>query len=162
MLVLIPKSVSNLMLFLLLVGLTGCNESNTATHLQQLKKQTLSLPSGEKLTVYIADADKDQKKGLSTILEKDFSDTETMLFTGSHMHIRQFWMPETHFNLDIIFLNADYYVLDIHRNVQHYPKKEPRSKVPLSKEVFSQHVLEIKSSSPYAKQIKPGMILDLK
>lgn len=161
MLALIPKSISNLMLFLLLISMTGCN-SSTASHLKELATKTLTLPSGKTLKVYIADSDKDQKKGLSSIKDEDFSDNEAMLFTGPRMYMRQFWMPETHFNLDIIFLNADYYVLDIHRNIQHFPKKGPKSEVPLSKEVFSQHVLEIKASSPYAKQIKPGMILDLK
>jgi uncharacterized membrane protein (UPF0127 family) len=161
MLKVIPKTVVKLMLFLLLLSLTSCNNS-TASHLQKLVVKTVTLPSGSKLKTYIADTDSDQKKGLSTILPEDFSDNEAMLFTGDRMHIRQFWMPETHFNLDIIFMNADYYILDIHRNVKHYKKREPRRNVPLSKQVYSQHVLELKASSPLAKEIQPGMILEIK
>ena len=160
MLVVIPKTAVKLMLFLPLLLLTSCNES-TASHLQSLQMKTITLPSGAKLKTYIAESDADQKRGLSKIMPEDFSDNEAMLFTGSTMHIRQFWMPETHFNLDIIFMNADYYVLDIHRNIQHFTKREPRRSVPLSKEVYSQHVLEIKADSPYAKEIQPGMILKL-
>jgi len=161
MLVYIPKTAVNLMLFLLLLPLTSCNNSS-ASHLKEMEVKSLTLPSGATVKVYVADRADHQKKGLSTILSKDFSDTETMLFTGNRMHMRQFWMPETHFNLDIIFMNADYYILDIHRNVQHHLKREPRREVPLSKEVYSQHVLEIKTSSPLAKEFQPGMILEIK
>ena len=96
---------------------------------------------------------------ISTLESKDFSGTEGMFFTGAKMYPRQFWMPETHFNLDIIFLNADLYVLDIHKNIQHYKTREPKHKVPLSKEVISQHVLEIRADSPLSGKVQPGMIL---
>ena len=158
MLVVIPKTAVKLMLFLLLLSMIGCTES-TALHLKKLKVKTIVLPSGTKLKTYIADSGTDQKRGLSKIMPEDFSETEAMLFTGNRMHMRQFWMPETHFNLDIIFMNTDYYVLDIHRNIQHHTKREPRRDVPLSKEVYSQHVLELKADSPLAKEIQPGMIL---
>lgn len=148
------------MLFLLFLLVTACNNS-TASHLKELEVKYFVLPSGKKIKTYIAKTDEEQKKGLSTIQPADFGMNEGMLFPAERMFIRQFWMPETHFNLDLIFMNADYYVLDIHRNLQHFPKREPRRDVPLSKEVYSQHVLEVRSDSPLAKEIQPGMILKL-
>lgn len=105
---------------------------------------------------------KEQKRGLSKIKDEDFPHGEGMFFTGNKMYMRQFWMPETHFNLDIVFLNSDLYILDIHRNLAHFPKPAPRSKIPMSKEVFSRHILELKSGSPLAKQIKIGQFLKWK
>lgn len=158
----ISQTTLKLMLFLALgLFLTSCNTS-TASHLELLEKKEITLPSGETLKAYIAKTAKEQKKGLSTIKSEDFSDREVMFFPANRMFVRQFWMPETHFDIDIIFLNQDLYVLDIHRNLKHFPAKYPQDEIPKSKEVFSQHVLEIKSSSPLAKKIKRGMILKWK
>jgi uncharacterized membrane protein (UPF0127 family) len=104
--------------------------------------------------------DNQQREGLSKIASSDFSDKDGMFFTGNKMFPRQFWMPETHFNLDVFFLSADLYVLDIHRDLQHSPtKSRNRSIVPLSKEVICQHVLELKANSELANKIKRGMVL---
>ena len=157
----IQQSIPKLIIFLsFLTYLTSCNSSSS--HLKGYQTKTLTLNTGEKLTIYIADSAEKQVRGLSNIQDKDFSNNEGMLFLGEGMSPRQFWMPETFFDLDIFFLTEDFYVLDIHRNLKHSPSKSrDRSSVPLSKEVVSQHVLEIKSSSPLAKKIKRGMILKL-
>lgn len=120
------------------------------------------LPTGETISTYLAVKDAEQKQGLSNIPAKIFKNNEAMLFTGKRNRWRQFWMPETFFDLDIVFLSKDLYVLDIHRALKHFPHKGPRNKIPLSKRVYCQHVLEIKASSPLAKKIHPGMILKLK
>ncbi|MBD65013.1 MAG: hypothetical protein CME62_07385 [Halobacteriovoraceae bacterium] len=148
-------------LITLSVMLTGCN-SDSASHLDKLKIRKLVLPSGVEIKTYIAKSHQEQKKGLSGVLPQDFSDKEAMLFPMDRMRARQFWMPNTHFNLDIIYLNKDMYVLEIHRNLAHFPKDGPDHLIPRSKTVFSQHVLELKASSPYAQEIQPGMILKFK
>jgi uncharacterized membrane protein (UPF0127 family) len=159
MIVFIPQRASKLMLFLFFfLYMTACF-SNSASHLKEYKHQTIILPNGKSFKVYMAKSYKEQKQGLSTIKDEDFSADEGMFFTGHKMYMRQFWMPNTHFNLDIIFLNADLYVLDIHRNLEHFKEAGPRAKVPMSKEVYAQHILEIKSDSPLAKKIKIGQIL---
>jgi uncharacterized membrane protein (UPF0127 family) len=128
--------------------------------LQGYQKRTLLLPSGEEILVFIAKNETQQKRGLSTIKNADFTPYMGMLFPISKMRLRQFWMPETYFDLDIIFMNEDLYVLDIHRNMPHSSGSKKNAKY--SKKVFSQHVLEIKSSSPLAKKIVPGMIFKWK
>jgi uncharacterized membrane protein (UPF0127 family) len=156
---LIPQRASKLMLFLFFfLYMTACL-SNSASHLEEYEHKTILLPNGKTFKVYMAKTYKEQKRGLSKIKSEDFSQKEGMFFTGKKMYMRQFWMPETHFNLDIVFLNADLYVLDIHRNLEHFPSPGPRSKVPMSKEVFAQHILEVKAQSPIAKEVKIGQFL---
>ncbi len=158
----IPQTLAKLIIFLgYLSFLTGCNAS-TADHLKGYKHTTMKLPSGEEFKVHIAETYSQQKMGLSKIKPGDFPTNEGMLFPEERMFTRQFWMPNTHFDLDVIFMNADYYVLDIHRSLKHYPHPADRSKTPFSKEVFSQHVLELRSDSPLAKKISPGMTLKFK
>ncbi len=159
----IHQSSLLLIKILLLGSLISCNETTTDSGKNKFKSYQqgeITLPSGKKLKVYMAINDQQQQMGLSHIKDSEFADNDTMIFMDKRYSSRQFWMPDTHFNLDIIFLNEDLYVLDIHRNLKHYPKSGPREKIPLSKKVYCQHVLEIKSSSPLAKEIKPGMILN--
>ncbi len=158
----IQQRAPKLILFLSLLSLlSGCNAS-TASHLQSYKQVIMTLPTGEKLKTYIAESRSQQTKGLSGIKPKDFKDNEAMLFTGNTMMERQFWMPDTHFDLDIIFMNQDFYILDIHRSVPHFPRKPKfKGEVPLSKVVFSQHILEVKSNTKFSKKIHPGMQLKM-
>lgn len=161
----IPQRPLSFILFLVLIhAVTACNtqgNESSSEHLKSYPVKTLML-EGEKIKVFVADTAERQRKGLSTIKAQDFSKDWGMLFPEKSMRLRQFWMPETYFDLDVIFMNGDYYVLDIHRSLKHYPKKGGRRglEVPLSKEVFSQHVLEVRSDSPVAKKIKPGMVLE--
>ena len=153
----IHYSLTKLINFLLLCCLfIACNDQ---LNFKNYFKGTIELPTGEKLTTYLAINEQQQKQGLSHITDNQFKNDEVMLFVGHESSFRQFWMPETFFNLDIIFLTKDLYVLDIHRNLQHFTKDGPREMIPISKRVRCQHVIEIKSSSPLAELIQPGMIL---
>lgn len=139
----------------------GCS-ANSASAFKDLDFAQLELPSGALIKVYIARSPDEQKKGLSSIASHEFKDNEAMLFPATKMQWRQFWMPDTHFDIDVIFLSKDFYVLDIHRSLPKTQKGTPKRLIPKSKTVYSQHVLELKSSSPYASQITPGMILEWK
>ena len=149
-----------LIIFLCLISfLGGCNAS-TSEHLKSYMTKTLILPSGAQMKVYIAESVEKQKLGLSGIKSKDFKANEAMLFPWTKMKMRQFWMPNTHFDLDVVFMNGENYILEIHRGLKHFPKDGPKNKIPLSKEVYSQNILEVRSDSALAKQLKPGMILN--
>ncbi|MEX0798647.1 MAG: DUF192 domain-containing protein [Bacteriovoracaceae bacterium] len=146
-------------ILILSTGCLGFDGDDARSRIEDLNKGQIILPSGETLQVFVAYSPQEQRNGLSGVKNEQFSNDEGMLFPATKMMPRQFWMPNTHFNLDIVFLTGDFYVLDIHRDLEHYPEAEPKGKAPLSKKVFSQHVLEVKSSSPLAKEIQPGMTL---
>lgn len=144
--------------------LVSCNESKTQNPFRTYPKVEIELPSKTKVNIYVAVDPKRQQLGLSGVRPSELNNNDTMLFTGNHYQVRQFWMPETYMNLDIIFLDSELNIVDIHRNVPHYPKKvtyENKDEVPVSKKVYCQHVLEIKTSSPLAKEFKIGMQLKL-
>jgi len=146
----IQQTLVKLIIFLTFIS---CTQSNP---FKDYQKSQLLTKSGDKLEVIIALSRDQQQKGLSNIKADEFKDNQVMLFTGEKTRLRQFWMPETFFDLDIVFLTKDLYIIDIHRGVKHHAKKYPRSEVPISKSVFCTHVLEIKSSSPLAQKIQAG------
>jgi len=156
-----PKLIKKLGIILILLMACGCND-DARSRLNSLKQGEIILPSGKSMRVYVAKSPIEQLKGLSNVTMDFFKDSDSMLFPGYEYKLRQFWMPETHFNLDIVFLTKDFYVLDVHRNLQSFPDKEPKSKIPKSKMVRAWHVLELKSSSELAKEIVPGISLKWK
>lgn len=139
--------------------LVSCSSKDPFPH---LKKGTLELPGGIKIITHIAEDPKSQTKGLSGLKDSDFSDDQAMIFFYHTNSSKQFWMPDTHFNLDIFFLDKDYKVLAVDRDVPHHPGMEEPPRIPRTRVVYSRHVLELKSSSPHAKSILVGQTLNFK
>jgi uncharacterized membrane protein (UPF0127 family) len=116
----------------------------------------LILPSGKKLKIDLALTKREKQQGVSGIQAKDFPDDRGLLFVYWDDAYRRFWMPDTHFDLDIFFLDRNLKIRDIERNVPHHPGWQNPSKIPQTRAILSAHVLEMKSASPFAKEIKPG------
>lgn len=154
-----PKLIKKFGQILTLSLLLASCDDDARSRLEKLEQGQVVLPSGKELKVFVARGASEQVQGLSGLTPQDFGEDEAMLFPSRQNKVRQFWMPNTHFNLDIVFLTKDLYVLDVHKNLESYPHKGPKDKIPLSKAVYSRHVLEIKSSSPLAKEIRPGISL---
>jgi uncharacterized membrane protein (UPF0127 family) len=113
-------------------------------------------PYGKSVVLRLAITRSEHQKGLSGLSPKDFGINEGMLFINPQMGIRQFWMPDTYFNLAIIFLDQNLKIVGIEPNVPHHPGfKEPPS-IYRTKEYFAQYVLETKTESPFNKKLKAG------
>jgi uncharacterized membrane protein (UPF0127 family) len=147
-------------LVILISFLISCQD--TQLPFKDYRTTEIILDAETKLITFVAITDQQQRQGLSSLKPEQFADNYAMLFPAKRDKVRQFWMPDTHFDLDIFFLSKDFYVLDIERNFPHYPHKGPEDRIPMTRPVLCRHVLEVKSSSPLAKKIKIGMILNLK
>ncbi|OFZ49010.1 MAG: hypothetical protein A2381_15495 [Bdellovibrionales bacterium RIFOXYB1_FULL_37_110] len=119
----------------------------------------LLIPPDHKIQVQIAATEKDQKKGLSGVPSENFKADQGMLFCFAKEEIKVFWMPDTRFNLDIFFLGSDLTVLDIERNLPFYRGFANPQKIPRTRPIKAQHVLEMRADSPLAKKITKGMKL---
>lgn len=119
----------------------------------------LIFPDNKKLLTYKAIKEEDQIKGFSGIKEEQLNpDSDIgLLFVFKKIGIRQFWMPDTYFNLDIIYLDEKYSILKIDRNVPYHPgKNENIKKIPIASTVKCLDVLEIPTKSTFTKKIKIG------
>lgn len=119
-------------------------------------------PSGEKIKLRLATTPEAQSRGLSGIKSHEFADNEGMLFMYNQSAPRRFWMPDTYFNLDIYFLDANFKILAVEKNVPHHPGRQEPPLIYQTKTYVSQHVLEMKSSSKISKKLKAGDKLRLK
>ncbi|MBL6988712.1 MAG: DUF192 domain-containing protein [Bacteriovoracaceae bacterium] len=119
----------------------------------------ISFPFGATIEVDLAISPKDQKSGLSGVKNEKFATNRGLLFIYKKMGPRVFWMPNTYFNLDIIFLDDKFKVVDIERNMPAHPGLKQPPAITTTKQVNAQFVLEMKASSPIASKIGKGMQL---
>ncbi len=149
--------LSGLILFL---SLTACQSSTPLSHLE---KATMASPSGVEIPIRIAVTEIDQQKGLSGIKAQDWPDSQGLLFAYPKIGLRRFWMPDTYFNLDIIFLDPDFSIVHIERNVPAHPGTD-ETEVPIyrTSDIYAQHVLELKASENLTKDWQIGSRLQWK
>ena len=131
-------------------------------YIKNQKKGLLLTPKGSRLTIKLALSKSEQTVGLSGLKPSQMSDEEGLLFYNLEDEFRRFWMPDTYFDLDIFFLDKNFKVLNIDRDVPHHPGRENNPPIARTISVFCRHVLEIKSSSKIAKEIKIGDLLEFK
>lgn len=117
---------------------------------------TFFTPSGDKIKLRLALTPKAQSKGLSGLKPHEFGEDEGMLFVYEKSGPRRFWMPDTYFNLDIYFLDAQYKVVAVEKNVPFHPGRQEPPLIYQTKTYEAQHVLEMKSSSKISKKLKKG------
>lgn len=143
-----------------LLCLAGVLAASCQTQSDPAIRGELSFPDGEVLKLELAVTDQEQTRGLSHRTKEDFPKDRGMLFVYSNNDFRQFWMPETFFDLAIAFLNENFVVMAVENPVAHHTTRiEP---IPRTDRYWSRHVLEVRSDSPFAKLLRPGVQLSPK
>lgn len=115
-------------------------------NLDALEKAVLiNKRNGHQWTVYKVIKDLDQQIGMSG--RKSFPKQQGLLFVYPYSGPKQFWMPDTYFNLDIIFLDQNLKVVAVERNVPSHPgRSESLKPIYRTKTYLSQYILEIEAS----------------
>lgn len=98
----------------------------------------ITFPSGVVLNVIIADTPALREKGLSK--REILRDDEGMLFVFETLDRHQIWMKDMYFPLDIVWLDENFKIIDIHKgvSVSSYPNTfQPQSSAGFAIEVNS-------------------------
>jgi len=113
--------------------------------------------SKEIFQVKVLTSPEELAKGFSGVKSEQVSAHQGLFFKFKQPEKRFFWMPDTYFNLMIIYLNEQLKVVDIVRDAPHHVGySEKDSPIYRAPPIIAMHVLEIKSSSPTAQKIKKG------
>ena len=72
-------------------------------------------------------ADNEQKRSYGLMNRKDINPNSGMLFIWKNRQIRNFWMKNTHFNLDIFFLNNQGKIIEIYKNAKAFDESNIKS-----------------------------------
>ena len=72
-------------------------------------------------------ADNEQKRSYGLMNRKDINSNSGMLFIWENRKIRNFWMKNTYFNLDIFFLNNQGEIIEIYKNAKAFDETNIKS-----------------------------------
>ena len=72
-------------------------------------------------------ADNEHKRSYGLMNREDMKSNSGMLFIWKDNQIRNFWMKNTHFNLDIFFLNNHGEIIEIYKNAKAFDETNIRS-----------------------------------
>lgn len=120
---------------------------------------TMKNPLGDSITLRLALTRAEHTHGLSGLKPEEFSSKEGMLFVNPETGLRRFWMPNTYFNLDIIFLDSAMKVVAIESNAPAHPGKQEPPPIYKTDTYTAQFVLETKAGSPFSKKLKKNDVL---
>ena len=81
--------------------------------------------NAQKLSLEIAD--NEQKRSYGLMNRKDMKSNLGMLFIWKNRQIRNFWMKNTHFNLDLFFLNNQGEIIEIYKNAKAFDETNIKS-----------------------------------
>ena len=135
--------------------------STLALPLFALGPNKLILPDKTEINIthLLVDA-RTRAKGLSGVSGQDFGARDGALFVFKREGWRAFWMPDTYFDLDIVFLDKNFKIIHIERNVPHHSSK--KGDIPRVPHQWAHYVLEIKGRTFLSKKLKKGMLLQFK
>ena len=139
---------------LLLFTLMACQSESQKRN--PLKEVQLETPKGELIRTSIMYTDEEQMKGLSGTQESDYDADQGMLFFYKESGEKNFWMPDTYFDLDLFYLDDQLKILDIVRKLPHYIGRNNPDLIPRARAVWCRHTLEMKSTSQIAQGLKIG------
>lgn len=149
-----PRWLIKNLLLLAILTLMGCR--GEAKQANGLQKGRLATSWGEVIHVELALTKKQQAKGLSGRKKGSLASNQGMLFLYKDTGRKSFWMPDTYFDLDIIFLDKNLKILNIQRKVPHHPGKKEPPAIARTPSVFSHHVLELSADSKLSRKLKVG------
>jgi uncharacterized membrane protein (UPF0127 family) len=156
--------------FLLIVSSCGNNSSggksssesqasetstNQDTNQNPLKNVVLTTPDGHEIDTSLAYKSADQQQGLSGVKPENFNNQMGKLFMYFKDSARVFWMPNTYFALDIVYLNQDLTINEIVWALPAY-SGNVNSEIPRAPSITSRHVLEMKAGSPISASLREG------
>lgn len=144
------KLLTLLLLFCLLACQSESQEGGIPRTIELLT------PAGQVIETTLALTPEQQEQGLSGVQPQDFEQNQGMLFFYLEDGDKYFWMPDTYFDLDLIYLDQNLKIVDIIRKLPHYKGRANPDLIPRARGVWCRHTLEMKAGSPIAASLKIG------
>ena len=112
--------------FLIILPETALAESDRLVFKQIVCSINVNKNNPQKLSLYIAD--NEQKRSYGLMNREDMRPNSGMLFIWKDSQIRNFWMKNTHFNLDLFFFNNHGEIIEIYKNAKAFDQTNIKSK----------------------------------
>ena len=117
--------ITSLGFFLIISSVPVFAESNSPIFKQIVCSINVKKNNPQKLSLDIAD--NEQKRSYGLMNRKDIKPNSGMLFIWKDRQFRNFWMKNTHFNLDLFFLNKQGEIIEIYKNAKAFDETNIKS-----------------------------------
>lgn len=126
-------AIIGVLAFIFLITNFMCNDNNDVTYYNFTKEGELTFTDSlgnEIIKIDIEIADNDYERQLGLMNRKSMEQNQGMLFIFPSERYQSFWMLNTLFSLDILFVNQNKEIVTIHKNTkplssQSYPSSKP-------------------------------------
>ena len=124
----LKKTKTNLLGLFLIIFLAEIvlAESNHPVFKQIVCSINVNKNNAQELSLDIAD--NEQKRSYGLMNREDIKPNSGMLFIWKDSQIRNFWMKNTHFNIDLFFLNNQGEIIEIYKNAKAFDETNIKSK----------------------------------
>jgi len=123
----LKKIKTNLLgFFLIILPETVWAESNRPVFKQIVCSINVNKNNPQELSLDLAD--NEQKRSYGLMNREDMRPNSGMLFIWKDSQIRNFWMKNTYFNLDLFFLNEQGEIIEIYKNAKAFDETNIKSK----------------------------------
>ena len=123
----LKKIKTNLLgIFLIILSETVWAESNRPVFKQIVCFINVNKNNPQELSLDLAD--NEQKRSYGLMNREDMRPNSGMLFIWKDSQIRNFWMKNTHFNLDLFFLDNHGEIIEIYKNAKAFDETNIKSK----------------------------------
>lgn len=131
--------IKNYLLGVFLINFSFCAfaESNPKSYKKIVCKMEMNKKLSHLLSIEIADTKEKRSHGLMN--RDELKPNSGMLFIWKESRVRNFWMKNTFFDLDLFFLNENGEIIEFHKNAKAFDKTNIKSR---RKVMF---VLEVKA-----------------
>ena len=113
-------------IFLIILPEILLAESNRPVFKQIVCSINMNKNNPQELSLYISD--NEQKRSYGLMNREYIRPNQGMLFIWKDSQIRNFWMKNTYFNLDLFFLNNHGEITEIYKNAKAFDETNIKSK----------------------------------
>ena len=113
-------------IFLIILSETVWAESNRPVFKQIVCFINVNKNNSQELSLDLAD--NEQKRSYGLMNREYMRPNSGMLFIWKDSQIRNFWMKNTHFNLDLFFFNNHGEIIEIYKNAKAFDETNIKSK----------------------------------
>ena len=150
----------SLLILLSFCLITSCKNNATSqkmpSAIEDFREVKFRNKAGHILNVKLAIGPYETSLGLSGVTPDKFKNEQGLLFFFLDDSERLFWMPDTYFNLDIIFLDENLKVLFIEKNISAHPGRSENPPIPRAHVIKCRYVLEVKANMPFGNSLELG------
>ena len=141
-----------LKLFLLILIITACSNNNSSNEITFKKEAVVQIinSDGEELNFDVELADEPHKQAQGLMFRYKLEPNQGMFFIFKNNEQQSFWMKNTYLSLDIIFIDENFTIVQIHENAF------PLSEEPILSDYPAKYVLEVLGGTAKQQSINVG------